>query len=218
MTEVIWITRTQPSADESAKVWQEAGFGPLILPLLNVVSVPHAPIPTEAVLIFTSKNAVDHVPCSGQRAICVGDATAECAKAAGFRDVVSVNGTSADITNWIIAELPKVRPIIHVSGRHIRGTICEDLSAAGYSASRMIVYKSVLADKIPSKPFQAVAFYSPLAAKNFAALMGNRDVSHVRAISISAATDEELEGLTLNARLIASEPTEFALVRAALTH
>ena len=73
----LWITRTQPAADESAQLWRAAGFDPLIAPLLEVQSVSHESLPKDAVLIFTSKNAIDHVACEGQRAVCVGDATAE---------------------------------------------------------------------------------------------------------------------------------------------
>jgi len=70
----IWITRTQPAADESAQVWRDAGFDPLVAPLLEIEPVLHDPLPADAVIIFTSKNGVDHTACGGQRAICVGDA------------------------------------------------------------------------------------------------------------------------------------------------
>ncbi len=217
MTKTIWITRTQPAAAQSALVWAEAGFEPESLPLLDVTPVSHPPIPDEAILIFTAKNGLDHVASSGHRAICVGDATAAHAESRGFRDVVSVDGTSADITRWVLANLKKDKPIIHVSGRHVRGTITEDLAAAGYDAKRIITYESTPIPAWPVKRISHVALYSPLAAKTFAELARERDVSTLTTVSISKATNAELDGLSLNARYIATRPTEAALVMAAQT-
>ena len=214
----IWITRTQPSAQESAKIWEEAGFEPLVLPLLRVEPVAHQMLPDEAVFVFTSKNGVDHAgPARHRRAICVGDATAERAKMAGYQDVISVGGTSKDVTQWILGNLSKRNPIIHISGRHIRGQIVEDLKGAGFKASRMIVYASSPNSVSTEQSFTHVALYSPLAAKIFAKTMGKTDLSDKIAVSISPATDVELEGLKLKLRLIADHPNEMALVRAAIT-
>ncbi len=217
MSNVIWITRTQPSADESAISWQKAGFVPLVSPLLTIKPVPHDPLPKSAILIFTSKNGVDHAgPPLGRRAICVGDATADHARGVGYQDVVSVAGTSKDITSWIIQHLSQDQPLIHVSGRHIRGQISEDLHASGYKASRMITYASAPNLVFPETKFDMVALYSPLAAHTFAKLMTMTDLTDVSAISISVATDAALEGVNLKGRLIAEQPNELALVSAAL--
>ena len=217
MFNVIWITRTQPSADESAKNWQDAGFIPFVSPLLTVEPVPHDPLPKSSILIFTSKNGVDHAgPSLGRRAICVGDATAAHARRAGYKDVVSVGGVSADITAWIIQNLSQDQPLIHVSGRHIRGQISEDLSASGFKASRVITYSSAPNLIRPEKDVDMVALYSPLAADTFAKLMSGDDLSDMSAVSISPATDAVLDGLNLKARLIAEQPNELALVSAAL--
>lgn len=217
MSKTIWITRTQPAADESAKVWQQAGFNPLVSPLLTVEPISHDPLPEHAILIFTSKNGVDHAgPALNRRAICVGDATADYARAAGYQDVISAAGTSHDVTTWIIENLGKDKPLIHVSGRHIRGQISEDLSAAGYDASRVIAYASTPNLVRPEEEFEWIALYSPLAAETFAKLMSDHDLAHVKAASISVATNAALGGLNLKGRLIADQPNELALVRAAL--
>lgn len=214
---VIWITRTQPAAAKSALVWSEAGFKAEVLPLLDVAPIAHPEIPDDAVLIFTSKNGVDHMTYFGHRAICVGDATAEHAQATGFRDVVSVDGTSADITRWVLANLPQDQPVIHISGRHVRGTITEDLSAAGYVAKREIVYESIPGGHWPKGRLTHVALYSPLAAKTFAVMAAGRDVSGLTSVSISRTTDDALDGLALKSRLVSDAPSEPALVRAALS-
>ena len=213
----IWITRTQPAADESAQVWRDAGFDPLVAPLLEIEPVLHDPLPADAVIIFTSKNGVDHTACGGQRAICVGDATAAKARAAGYKDVISVDGTSLDVTDWILENLPKTQSITHVSGWHVRGSIIEDLIEAGYSAQRVIAYHSVPSPIWPDVPFSSVVFYSPLAAKTFADIAIDMciDISKVTAICISQATTDELSALALPSIRIAKRPREDELIMAA---
>ena len=210
-----WLTRTRPAADESAELWRAAGFDPLIAPLLEVQSVSHDGLPKDAVLIFTSKNAIDHVACGGQRAICVGDATAEKARAAGFTNVVSVDGTSSDVTAWVQANLPSSQKLCHVSGWHIRGSIAEDLLAAGYDAGRVIVYRSVPRLIWPDEPIAILALYSPLAAQTFAKAAKTHDVSAVTAVCISQAVADELSGLDLKSVYIAARPREDELIMAA---
>jgi len=198
MMSKVWLTRTLPAAEDSAQLWHEAISG-------------------DAVIIFTSKNGVDHSVCSGQRAICVGDATAEKAQAAGYSDVVSVDGTSEDITLWIAGNLPKTQEICHDSGWHVRGSIIEDLTELGFSARRRIVYRSVPSPNWPDNAFSSVAFYSPLAAHTFAEIAIDlvKDLSELSAICISPATAEELSGLALKAIHIAKRPREDELIMAA---
>jgi uroporphyrinogen-III synthase len=211
----VWITRTQPAADESAQLWRAAGFDPLVEPLLDVQSVAHEDLSQVTCLIFTSKNAIEHVTCQGQRAICVGDATAEKARAAGFTDVVSVDGTSAEITAWVKANLPTSQALCHVSGWHVRGSIAEDLQAAGYAADRVKVYRSIPRPIWPEVPMSFAALYSPLAAATFAEVAVNREPSSLSAVCISQATADELSGLTLKAVHIAARPREDELIMAA---
>jgi len=213
----VWVTRTRPAADVSAEAWRAAGFEPVVEPLLQIQAVPHASLSEDSVLIFTSKNGVDHVTCSGQRAICVGDATARHARKAGFRDVVSVDGTSADVTNWVRSKLEKSQIVTHVSGWHVRGTIIEDLQADGYEASRIKVYRSIPRPIWPERPACYVALYSPLAARVFAKIAKASVLTRLTAICISPATAEQLEGLNLGSVRIAARPREDELIMAAKT-
>lgn len=212
----IWLTRTRPAADESAALWRASGFDPIIDPLLEIQPVSHDEISPDSFLIFTSKNGVNHIICRGQRAICVGDATAEHARQAGFSDVVSVDGTSSDVTAWLRANLSVSQAVCHVSGWHVRGSITEDLRAAGYEAQRVKVYRSVPRPHWPkAEGVSRVAFYSPLAAKTFADISPGRDISGLTAICISRATADELSDLQLKTVKIAARPREDALIHAA---
>ena len=211
----VWISRTQPAADESAVVWRAAGFDPLVEPLLEIQSVAHVSLDKNEVLIFTSKNGVDHIACDGQRAICVGDATAVHARKAGFTDVVSVDGTSADVTHWVRANLKPPQSVTHVSGWHIRGSIIEDLQQDGYEARRVKVYRSVPMSVWPETPAAYVALYSPLAAQVFADLTKGSALTGLSAVCISQATADEVAGLKLKSVLIAARPREDELIMAA---
>lgn len=208
----VWITRTCPAADESAEVWRAAGFEPLVSPLLDIQAVPHDPFSADDILIFTSKNGIDHAVCSRQRAICVGDATAQHARKAGFTDVVSVDGTSANITDWVRANLKRSQSVTHVSGWHVRGSIVEDLQEDGYAAARVKVYRSRPRPIWPETPASFVALYSPLAARVFADLAKGSALSGLSAICISQATANELTGLSLKSVRIAARPREDELI------
>ena len=215
MTHKVWITRTRPAAYASADVWRAAGFDPLVAPLLDIQPVAHDPLQKYDILIFTSKNGIDHIECNGQRAICVGDATAEHARKAGFADVVSVDGTSAEVTSWVRVNLMQPQSLIHVSGWHVRGSIVEDLQADGYAASRVKVYRSIPMPVWPEQPASHVALYSPLAARVFANLAKGGSLSRLSAICISEATADELAGLCLRSVHIAARPREDELIIAA---
>jgi uroporphyrinogen-III synthase len=213
----VWITRTRPGADESAGVWRAAGFEPVIAPLLVVQSVPDSAPLASDLLIFTSKNAIDHIQRQDVPVVCVGDATAEHARKAGYVDVISVDGTSKDITAWVKANIKRPAAVCHVSGWHIRGAITEELVKAGYSATRKIVYRSAPRPIWPKTLTSYVALYSPLAARVFAGLAAGVQLSGLNAICISEATAKELEGLRLKSVRIANRPREDELIMAAKT-
>jgi uroporphyrinogen-III synthase len=211
----VWLTRTRPAADESAVIWRVAGFEPVIDPLLKIEPVAHDPLPKEAVIIFTSKNGVDNAIGGGQRAICVGDATAQKAREAGYRDVISVNGTSVEVKTWLRENLPKTQDICHASGWHAYGSITENLKRWGFKARRVKTYRSVPYPIWPEDAFSGVVFYSPLAAQVFAGMCEKKDVSSITAVCISKNTAKELTGLELKSICIANRPREDELIMAA---
>jgi len=209
----VWITRTLPAANESAIAWQRAGADTLVNPLLAIVPVrDYETPPAGSHIIFTSKNGVDHFAGRNHPVICVGDATAKHAQAAGFENVVSVDGTSKDITVWVLKNLPKSSRVTHVSGKHVRGSITEDLRSAGYDSQRIIAYQSEITPEWPMPDFNVVALYSPLAAQAFREAVGTQKLNKIATISISPATDQALDGLDIGDRLIAARPTEDAML------
>lgn len=216
----VWITRTQPSAAATAQVIERAGFQPLIAPLLTVeiLDVPAITAKNTA-LIFTAQNGV-RAFCENETrrdfsVVTVGDATAQLAVDSGFTNVKSAGGTSRDIAPLIAASCDKAAHYLHISGKHVRGTVLKDLQDLGLSAKRRIYYRSAPVQALPDIDLAKVdiaAFFSPLAAQTLAALGPN--IKGLKAVSISAATDEALGALEFTARHIAKTPTLTGLIAA----
>lgn len=219
MSETIWITRTVPAAHKSAQAFAHLGLAAAIAPLLLISppeAMPAIP-PKDALLIFTSANGLDafcgltdarHWP-----VITVGAQTAAQARKAGFTNVSSADGTSKDVTALAKSSAALSTPIIHCAGPHVRGSISEDLSAAGYQARRDIYYRSTPVQNLPKidlTKLNYLALYSPLAAKTLAGFKPN--LCAVTVLSISAATDTALGDLKAKSRLIAKAPNEAAML------
>src|SRR4051812_12438776 len=94
----IWITRAQPGADATAERVRALGHEALVAPLLAVRALEDVEIDLigVAALAFTSANGVrafaDLSPERQIRVFAVGSTTAQAARAAGFRLVLSADG------------------------------------------------------------------------------------------------------------------------------
>ena len=94
----IWITRAQPGADATAERVRALGHEAVIAPLLAVHALPDVQVDLHGVaaLAFTSANGVrafaDISPERAIRVFAVGAATAQAARAAGFKLVLSADG------------------------------------------------------------------------------------------------------------------------------
>lgn len=210
MTTRIWITRTEPAAQRSAEAWRDAGFEPVIAPLLTVHPITQTePIADEATLIFTSAHGVRYcgIKGDGRLIYTVGDATARAAREHGFQRVISADG------DWrsLVQIIEKTNnPHVHISGTIIGGTVVGTLTKRGMSARRQIVYDthSVIRWPISLERMEAVALYSPMASRTLMALP-KRDLSSVTAYCLSPNVAAPLEGMKTR---IADHPTEAALI------
>lgn len=70
-------------------------------------------------------------------AFCVGDRTAEAARAAGFA-VQSAQGDAEDLLRLILGQ--SRGPMVHLRGREARGDLARRLSAAGVPTTEIVVY------------------------------------------------------------------------------
>jgi len=185
----VWITRTQPSAQQSAKAFEAQGFEAVVAPLLTIGHIK-PPLPNfddNDVFIFTSKNAVS-----------------------------SAAGNSDDVLELILAKGKKSKNYHHISGEVVRGDIHERLREAGYNASRHVLYKTA-PSKLPRGfdivDIDVIVFHSPLAAKCFTQRFPNE--SNIATLSISEATALVLNTQT---NLIAKAPTETSMLSALIAY
>ena len=217
----VWITRTAPAAFESAAVWAKAGYAAAVAPVLEISKPDIMPAPParSGVIIFTSGNAINafaqHSPARHWPVVTVGQQTKRIALDLGFKTVSAAKGSSESVTDHILEHYDRSQPIYHCAGNHVRGTITEDLKAAGYHAQRDLYYASAPVTAMPkldTTQLDYAAIYSPLGAKTLASF--NPDLSDAVLVSISKAVDDALGGLPSKARYIASEPKEAAMIEA----
>ena len=218
----VWITRTLPSATDSAAAFEAAGFESVVAPLLTVETIKvEAPLPQKSFLIFTSQNGVrafcEQHKCRDFDVVTVGDATAQLARDMGFSQVSSANGTSDDIAP-LIAQAPNADAIyLHISGQHVRGTVSENVAALGLRVERRIYYRSQPVSELPDinlTDIDIAVLFSPLAAKTYAQLMPRG--SDIKCLSISPATHDALGAFKDDSALVAQAPTLESLIAAAL--
>lgn len=202
-------------------------FGVGVRPVISPLMVPHFLMPDLpqgdfAAVIFTSATGVS--ACHPLRAVlparayCVGQKTAEAARAAGFL-TFSADGDAEALLSLILADLPKGR-LLHLRGKEAWGNLAERLSAAGVPASDLVVYRQ---DPQPLSP-EAVALLQatgplilPLFSPRSAALMakalpaGTRARLYLAALSPAVARSASFPHIRL---ITATRPDADAMLDA----
>ncbi|MGJ8562453.1 MAG: uroporphyrinogen-III synthase [Alphaproteobacteria bacterium] len=216
----VWITRSQPGADNSARLLVEAGHEVITAPLIQISPPPVKPptLPDEAFLIVTSKNGLAaltrETPKRHWTVLTVGDATADAARKLGFQTVISAGGNVDDVIREFLSLAPsKDIPVVHICGNNVAGRAVEVLTAHGYSTERHVYYSSQPVAALPEIDLSAmthVLLYSPLAARTLASLAPC--LKHAAAISISPKADRALARLAIGKRLIATAPNEKSML------
>jgi len=219
----ILITRPRPAADAFAgQVRARLGAGVMVLvsPVMRIEPLADAvgDLTGAGTLVLSSAHAVaalGRAP-AGMLCYCVGGATAEAARAAGFQ-AVAAGGSARDLVAQIVADRPP-GPILHLRGEHVAADIAGRLRKAGIKAREAVVYRQTPMDLSPAA--QAVLrgdapvivpLFSPRSARLFFAQAdGWRAPLHVAAISDNAA--RAVPGGTAVVAERAAAPTARALL------
>ncbi len=229
----ILITRPQPQAAATREKLVRNGHYTDVAPMMEIRFLPLRDFQGGRWqgLIFTSANGVKAAEKltidRGLPAYCVGDATADAAKSAGFSDV-RIAGGNADRLYELIRNRPPPAgaTLVHFAGRHIAGNLAERLAADGYRVERVTAYEaervaafpSTIADRIKQGEYDAVLFYSPRTAKIFAELAEAEGLSAhmagVFAVCLSEAVKKEASRLSWRRIVLAKLPTERHLLQA----
>jgi uroporphyrinogen-III synthase len=220
----IAITRAQPEAQRTAEKLAALGAEPIIAPLLEVKDRTFdADLGGVQALLFTSANGVRAsarvIADRALPALTVGDATARAAREAGFSEVRSAGGDVAALSALANASLDaNAGTLLYLSGADVAADLVGWLIAAGFSATRRIVYEARVVAALPAvynEPLDIIAFHSARAARAFAAL-GAPNAGRLIAACISPAVAAAAAKAKWARVVVASAPQEEALWRATL--
>jgi uroporphyrinogen-III synthase len=145
----------------------------------------------------------------------VGDATAQAAREAGFNDVASASGDVAALAVLIAGRKDALTgQVLYLAPEEPAGDLVGALRTQGVPARSEVVYRTVPAAlATPPADIDIVLIHSPKAARRLAEdPVLAASVTGVTAICISARAAEPLHGLGLPDVLIASAPSEAALL------
>ena len=221
------VTRPEPDAAETARRLEALGHGVTVEPLLKIVlNGPPTDLPEPAGLIVTSRNGVRALATWPQAAgwhgvplFAVGAATAEAARAAGFRAVTAGAGEGAALLQLIAAALPTASgPVIYVAGRDLSGGLAEHLEEAGYDLQMVEAYRAERAESLSPAVLAALEtgsidgalFYSRRTAETFRDLVAGHAIQLAHAFALSDPVAGPLKGLAGSLH-VAATPDEASL-------
>ncbi|MBI1180579.1 MAG: uroporphyrinogen-III synthase [Alphaproteobacteria bacterium] len=227
----ILITRPEPDAVPLAARLDALGHTSLAEPMLEIRFLDDAPFdPAGAqALLFTSANGVRAAAArDAGRALpawCVGDATAQAARAAGFARVESAGGDVAALAA-LARRLgdPAKGPLLHVAGTVAAGDLAGLLETGGFTVRRAVLYEAKAASRLSppaiealrSGTIDAIALFSPRTARTFAKLVREEgleaDCGRIDMLCLSDAVSAALDDLPHKRMLTAAEPTQDALI------
>ena len=219
----VWITRAEPAATVTAERVNALGHLAVVDPLL-VVSALEAQIELSGVaaLAFTSANGVrafaELTKDRTVRVFAVGAATAEAAKKAGFRQILSAEGDVEALAARIAARKRELKGVVlHPGAAEPAGDLVGALAAEKVEARLLPLY-----DTLPVKPsdatlealdgLDAVLLHSAKAAKALATLLRRHPAPQLRALCLSPAVAKPLSRARLKEVVRASMPIETALL------
>ncbi|MEX0283345.1 MAG: uroporphyrinogen-III synthase [Paracoccaceae bacterium] len=222
---ILLLTRPRVAAEEFAERVQGEGFQGLevcVSPLMEI-AFHDAPIQTEGIvgLIFTSRNGVDAAVSAGVSrhlpAYCVGAATAERARMAGWQ--VSQTAQDADdLVARMMVQQPET-PILHICGENRRGQIAQRLSVQGLLVEERIAYEQTLQGLSDAARAALtchipviVPLFSPRTARHFARQVP--EGGSIWVVALSDAVAEPLETLPIRAIEVAASPDAPSMIAA----
>lgn len=195
----VWITRAQPGADATAARVRALGHAPLVLPLLAVQPIPDVQVDLAGVraLAFTSANGLRAFAeaCADRslQVFAVGAATAQAAREAGFRRVLSADGDVEALAERIAARRAEIGgAVLHPGAAEPAGDLAGALARVKVEVRPLTLYDTVPvrlgADQIAQLAGMDVALaYSPKAARTLAGVLRAHPQPQLRILGLSKA-------------------------------
>jgi uroporphyrinogen-III synthase len=146
-------------------------------------------------------NSVRHLP-----TFCVGDATAQAARAAGFSQAESVGGTVADV----MRSTTGLRHILHLAGKDRTPMTVP----AGLSVAVRVVYRAQLLALEDPGPLDAVLIYSQRSGKHFAEQWHAQQRDKNLVVVVISAAAAAAAGALWQKLVVADAPDEASMLAA----
>jgi len=222
--QTIWITRAQPGAEATAERVRALGHEAVVAPLLAVRVLPDVRVDLSGVaaLAFTSANGVRaFADASGERGLkvfAVGAATAQAARAAGFRSVLSADGDVEALAEGIAVRKGELRgAVLHPGAAEPAGDLAGALEKHGVEARRLVLYETAPvalpdAEAEALSRSDAVLLHSPRAAQVLAKVLKAHPAPQMRALGLSKAVVKPLARTRMAAKAFPPFPLEAALL------
>ena len=188
----VLITRPEPGASETAERVAALGLLPVVAPLLeiNTLSVAWPPSGEVQAILVTSGNAIPALPASHRHLplLAVGQATAERARQAGFKEVQSADGDAsalADLAERVCR--PHGGPLLLATGRRQGHALATELRRRGFAVVRRVVYAAEPVPLLPDPARSALTAGVLRAALFFSAETAQAGVRLIEAAGLSDA-------------------------------
>lgn len=213
----IWVSRAEPGASRTAALLRQKGFVPEVAPVLAIRRLPQPePVLTGiSALAFTSPNGVAaFARLTSLRRLpvfTVGDATAEAARAEGWRTVVSASGAIEDLADLLIREAqgPVLAPGALQPAGDLRG-----LTAGTLQVQLLPVYEAIETRESPPQVWRSVLIHSPRAGRAVSSVLAPGGGAGRLCVAISPAAAAPVSGSGFAEIRIASRPNETAMLEA----
>jgi uroporphyrinogen-III synthase len=157
------VTRPEPDASRTAEVLRARGHDVLVAPLLATLTIAADFAGPYDGVLMTSANAARSLAAhpranelTGLPCFTVGNRTAEAARAAGFREAASADGALDDLVNLVARRITSLGRLLYLAGEDRAGDLSGDLGVLGITVETVVIYQSVVAEKLPAHLAQAL--------------------------------------------------------------
>lgn len=228
------VTRPEPDALKLKALLEQIDHEAVVEPLLTTAFDDVETIELDEVqaLIATSRNGLRalkhqraHRAASDLPLFAVGKATANEARALGFKLIVTGAGTVTDLIPQIVSACdPQAGFLLHLAGDTLAGELAAELEAHGFRLLQPVVYRMIPAEQFSDTTFEQIAsgeldgvlLFSPRTARIYVDLIERarlkvsaRQLTHV---CLSAAVATPLKKLGPIRIEIAARPTLDAML------
>jgi len=215
----VWVTRTAPEAESTAKRLAAMGREAVVAPVLEARPIAGAEIDLGGVdaLAFSSGHAVAAFSAlSDERSLpvfTVGAATARWAEAAGFGAVQSADGGALALAEMIAVAEPRPALVLHPGAREPAADLVALLAERGVAARAVAVYETVPTDlALAPDDIDAILIHSARGAERVAVLMADRPCAQIAVFAISETAARPLRRSSFARVMAAPFPNEAALL------